>query len=118
MTATITNLNPPTRERFDMSYAHAFRSFCSNWRTRRRCEARARELENVLRDMDPTLCRDLGFDLMAGPRGDPTARSSHALIQAVAIAFSSEDGESQEIPRANRRPPAGARNTQTFRRLS
>jgi len=118
MTGTITNVNPPPKERFDMSYADAFRSFCSNWRTRRRREARARELENVLRDMDPTLCRDLGFDLMAGPRSDPTARSSHALIQAVAIAFSSEDGESEETPRAHRRPRAGAHNIQIFRRLS
>ena len=77
------------------SYADPFRSFYVKWRVRRQCEARARALETILREMDPRLHRDLGFELMAGPRSDPTALSHYALIQAVAIAFASERREGE-----------------------
>ena len=76
------------------SLAGGLRGFCAKWRTRRRCEARARELETVLRGMDPRLARDIGFDLVASRRGDDGTGNGHALIQAVSIAFAEEPTDS------------------------
>ncbi|MBL8907449.1 MAG: hypothetical protein JNM20_12305 [Rhizobiales bacterium] len=67
--------------------AESLRGFCAQWRRRRQCEARAREIETVLREMDPRLHRDIGFELMASRRSYDGAIHSHALIQAVSIAF-------------------------------
>lgn len=72
------------------SLAGGLRGFCAKWRVRRKCEARALELETVLREMDPRLARDIGFDLVASRRGDDGQGNGHALIQAVSIAFGEE----------------------------
>ena len=82
--------HPPSRPAFDTLYAGGLRGFCAKWRMRRQCQARARELETVLRQMDPRLYKDIGFELMAARRGETDGTSGHALIQAVSIAFADE----------------------------
>jgi hypothetical protein len=95
MNPTRTSVDPLMTIGLSPIYAHAIKKFCARWKAQRRREARARELETVLREMDPRLHRDLGFELMAGRRGDPTAPSSHALIQAVMIAGAAERREEE-----------------------
>ena len=56
---------------------------CEAWRTHRIYEARVRHLESLLREMDPHLRKDLGFELMGRKASDPHAQCSNALIQAV-----------------------------------
>jgi hypothetical protein len=80
------------------SVSKGWRGFCAKWRLNRRCEARAGELETVLREIDPRLARDIGFNLMASRRGDDGTIHSHALIQAASIAFAEEParGDAQD----------------------
>ena len=75
------------------SASKGWRGFCAKWRLNRRCEARAGELETVLRGIDPRIARDIGFDLMASRRGDDGTIHSHALIQAASIAFAEEPSD-------------------------
>ena len=56
---------------------------CEARTTHRIYEARVRCLENLLREMDPHLHKDLGFELMGRKANNPHAQCSNALIQAV-----------------------------------
>ena len=87
MTHSRFTTQPPSIIARHASLTGSLRGFCAKWRTRRQCEARARELETVIREMHPRLARDIGFDLMACRRGDDGAANGHALIQAASIAF-------------------------------
>jgi hypothetical protein len=87
MTHRRISLHPPSEFASHDGYAGGLRGFCAKWRMRRQCEARARQLEKVLREMDQRLHKDIGFDLMAARRGEADGASGCALIQAVSIAF-------------------------------
>ena len=87
MTQSRFTVHPPSTITLRGSLAGGLRGFCAKWRMRRQCEARARELETVIREMHPRLARDIGFDLMACRRGEDGAVKGHALIQAASIAF-------------------------------
>jgi len=87
MTHIIPHLHPPSSVTVDASLAGGLRGICAKWLRRRQCEMRARELETVLRELDPSLARDIGFELMARRRSYDGAIHNHALIQAVSIAF-------------------------------
>lgn len=90
MTQSTFHIHPPSTA---MTITGALRGIRAKWRLNRRCEARARELETVLRELDPRLARDIGFDLMASRRSYDGAVHNHALIQAVSIAFAEEPTE-------------------------
>ena len=90
MTHSRLYMHPPSDLAFHAVYSGGLRGFCAKWRMRRQCEARARELETVLREMDPRLHKDIGFELMGARRGEADGASGHALIQAVSIAFADE----------------------------
>ena len=68
---------------------------CEAWRTRRIHEARVRYLESLLREMDPRLREDLGFELMGRKASDPHVQCSNALIQAVKTVCEAYSQESQ-----------------------
>jgi hypothetical protein len=85
--------HPSSNLAFHAVYAGGLRGLCAKWRIRRQCEARARELEAVLREMDQRLHKDIGFELMGARRGEADGTSGHALIQAVSIAFADEPSE-------------------------
>jgi hypothetical protein len=93
MTHSRFNTHLPSALVFQAIDAGGLRGFCAKWRLRRQCEARARELETVLREMDPRLHRDIGFDLMACRRGEEGTANGYALIQAASIAFAEEPRE-------------------------
>lgn len=93
MTQSRLYTHPASDLAFDALTAGGLRGFCAKWRMRRQCEARARELETVLRGMDPRLHKDIGFELMAARRGEADGASGYALIQAVSIAFADEPSE-------------------------
>jgi len=93
MTHNIVHIHPPSPIAIHATIGSGLRGLCAKWRMRRQCEARARELETVLRELDPRLARDIGFELMASRRSYDGAVHSHALIQAVSIAFAEEPAE-------------------------
>jgi hypothetical protein len=93
MTHSRINTHPSSELTVHDVYAGGLRGLCAKWRMRRQCAARARELETVLRAMNPRLHRDIGFELMASHRGNADGASNNALIQAVSIAFADEPGE-------------------------
>ena len=90
MTQNTSEIHPPSTITIQAAFVGGLRGICAKWRLNRRCEARAGELEMVLRELDPRLARDIGFDLMASRRGDDGSVHSHALIQAASIAFAEE----------------------------
>ncbi|MBL8895104.1 MAG: hypothetical protein JNJ53_10910 [Rhizobiales bacterium] len=85
--------HPPSIITLRSFLAGGVRGYCAKWRLRRQCEARARELEMVLREMDPRLARDIGFDLMASRRGHDGAAEGCALIQAASTVFTEESSD-------------------------
>lgn len=90
MTQSIFDTDPSSTA---MTFTEGLRGICAKWRLNRRCEARAGEIETVLRELDPRLAIDIGFDLMASRRSYDGAIHNHALIQAVSIAFAEETTE-------------------------
>ena len=74
MTHSRISPHPPSEFAFPDTDAGGLRGFCAKWRMRRHCEARARQLEMVLREINPRLHKDIGFELMTARRGeDPMA---------------------------------------------